>query len=374
MSVFDDVATDIAKTTGTLDKASNVLGDNAPGGGAAGDSAVKYYHGDWIGKPPDGVGASTAPYDLRVQDTGKIIELIHYGFVHGDYCTNFPHGNLPDDGDAKLPQDPPMPGSRAIMYRAALEREALLLGGFIASTQQVLMDKEQGESGNSDPTAAMANAAGGSAFGAVAGVAGDLLGGGGSNSSGGAKASDFSGVNDKLKGIGGTLNTASPTYTITHKAGVDLHQTRTNYRTALDKVRNPPPAQPSSGLLSSFNALADMTGPVGKVLELVEGIYTKVFDIYVGVYAELAAGNEPAIEKACHDLSLAEIQQNKMPIFAPWFVKLDEAASGDSSSSANQPPLLSMGTGQNNDLGQQLQQAPGKVKTWTPTITSARRL
>jgi hypothetical protein len=360
MSMFDDVAGDIAKTTGTLDKASNILGDNAPGGGAAGDSAVKYYQGEWIGSPPDGVGGSTAPFDLRVQDTGRMIELIHCGWVHCDYCKNFPHGSLPDDGDAKLPQDPPMPGSRAIMFRDALERETLLLSGFVASTQQVLMDKEQGESGNS---AAGAGGAAGSAFGAVAGVASDMLGSGGSNSSGGAKSTDFNSANSKVKSVGGTVNTAAPTYTITHKAGEDLHQARAAYRTALDKLRNPPPANPSSGLLSSVNSLASMTGPAGKILNLVEGIYTKVFDIYVGVYGELAARNELAIEKACHDLSLAAIEQNKMPIFAPWFIKTDDSDDSDPSSDSGAPmPGLSMGTGQQNDLGDQLQQAPGQAK------------
>ena len=98
MSFLDDAS-------GALDTASNILGDKTGPAGAASDVAVKYYKGDFIGNMPDGIGGAHAPFDLRVQDTGAPIELIHFGWVHRDYSTYFGHQNtITDTGDAKLPR------------------------------------------------------------------------------------------------------------------------------------------------------------------------------------------------------------------------------------------------------------------------------
>ena len=77
----------------------------------------------------------------------------------------------------------------------ALERETLLLSGFVASAQTVLDERDKSE---------------GSSLQQVMKVADDLLGSGGDASSSAPKAGDFNAVNGKLKGIGGTLNSTNP--------------------------------------------------------------------------------------------------------------------------------------------------------------------
>jgi len=208
---------------------------------AAPDATPRYFKGDAIGQAPDGVGGSYAPNDTGAADTGEVIEFIHFGFVHPDYSTNFGHQNsIPDDGDAKLPQDPATPGSRAVMYRGALERETLLLSGFVASTQTVLQEREQNEGSIGGDASSM--------IGAAVSEASSLLGGGSSApaNSGGPKSTDLNGENSKVKSVGGNLNAAAMTYTITHQAGEDLAQARANYRQVLQKVAQPPAGSPLS--------------------------------------------------------------------------------------------------------------------------------
>jgi len=229
-----------------------------------------------------------------------------------------------------------------------LERETLLLSGFVASAQTVLDERDKSE---------------GSSLQQVMKVADDMLGTGGDASSSAPKAGDLNGANGKVKGVGSTLNSTNPVaYAVTHQAGEDLHQTRLNYRAVLGKIRNPPPAP--KGLLSDVSAAAGALPIAGDIFNLIQGIATKVFDIYVGVFAELAWHNEPAIEKACHDLSIAAIQANKSPIFPLWSIKEDGSSAGSGSDDPNAPPLLSMGTDQSGQpgLGDQLKQAPGKIK------------
>lgn len=367
MSVFDTAASGLSQAAGALDKASGILGDKQAAGAALPDTPPKYYQGDWIGQPPGGAGGSTAPFDLRVQDRGEIMELIHFGWVHGDYTTNFNHDNFDDTAKTGLPAKGTA-GHRAIMYRAALERETLLLSGFVSSTQNVLKDREDSEGGGADMVGKLSGGAGGPAgFGALAGVAGNLLGGGGSTSGAAAKSGDLNGVNDKIRGVGQKLNSTEPmTYAVSHQAGQDLHQARTNYRVYFGKILNPPPPPKdggSAGLLSSISSISSIVPGAGDIFSLVQGIATKVFDIYVMVYAQLAYRCELPIEKACHDLTLTGINENACPVFPLWFHKLDDDSSTDSDSSGPDAPLLSTSTdGNSPNMGDQLKQAPGKLK------------
>ena len=311
MSMFDSASS-------ALSSVSSALSGPASSSSASSDATPLYFKGDPIGQAPDGTAGSYAPNDQGAADTGELIELIHFGFVHPDYSTYFGHKNsIQDDNDAKLPQDPATPGSRAVMYRGALERETLLLSGFVASTQTVLKEREQNEGAVSGDA--------GSMIGAVVSEAGSLLGGGGSSSSssGGVKSTDLNGVNDKVKATGGNLNVTAMTYTIAHQAGEDLAQQRANYVQVLQKVCNPPKDQNAAGggLMAQLSSTVGSIPGAGPVFNTIEGIATKVFDIYVAVYGQLATHCQLAIEKACHDVTLDAIQNNKSPIFPVWFNK-----------------------------------------------------
>jgi len=334
----------------SLSSVSSALsGPAAAPSSSAPASTPQYFKGDPIGQAPDGVGGAYPPNDTGSHDTGELIEFIHFGFVHPDYSTNFAHQNsIQDDNDAKLPQDPATPGSRAVMYRGAVEREALLLSGFVASTQTVLQEREQNEGAISGNASSM--------IGAAMSEASSLLGGGSSSSSssGGVKSTDLNDENSKVKTVGGNLNVAATTYTIAHQAGEDLAQARANYQQVLQKVANPPANQNAAGggLMSQLSSAVGSIPGVGPVFNTIQGIATRVFDIYVAVYGQLATHCELAIEKACHDVTIDAIQNNKSPIFPVWFFKPADAASQDQ-------PLLDTSTG---DLGSQAGALPGKLK------------
>ena len=336
---------------------SALSGPAAAPAAAVPDSTPLYFKGDTIGQAPDGVGGAYPPNDKGAHDTGKVIELIHFGFVHPDYSTNFVHEkSIQDDGDAQLPQVPATPGSRAVMYRGALERETLLLSGFVASTQTVLQEREKNEG------AGGLSGDAGQMIGAAVSAASSLLGGGGSPApgSGAVQSSDLNSVNSKVKSVGGNVNVAAVTYTITHQAGEDLSQARANYRQVLQKVCNPPAGQNASGggLLNTLSSVTSAIPGAGPIFNTISGIATKVFDIYVAVYGQLATHCELAIEKACHDVTIDAITNNKSPIFPVWFYKPADGGSQDSSAQPDQP-LLDSSKG---DFGNQFSNLPGQVK------------
>jgi hypothetical protein len=327
-----------------LDSALTSVSSALSGGGSgssspAADATPQYFKGDPIGQAPDGAGGSYAPNDPGAADTGELIEFIHFGFVHPDYSTNFGHTNsIQDDNDAKLPQDPATPGSRAVMYRGALERETLLLSGFVAATQTVLQEREQNEGALSGNASAM--------MGAAMSEASSLLGGGSSTpaSSASVKSTDLNDENSKVKTVGGNLNVAAMTYTIAHQAGEDLAQARANYQQVLQKVANPPAGQNAAGggLLSQLSSAVGSIPGVGPVFNTIQGIATKVFDIYVAVYGQLATHCELAIEKACHDVTIDAIQNNKSPIFPVWFNKTDDGNTSNQSLFDSSDPTSSL--------------------------------
>ena len=330
-----------------LSSVSSAMSGPQASSSAASDATPLYFKGDAIGQAPDGTGGSYAPNDTGTADTGELIEFIHFGFVHPDYSTNFVHQtSIQDDTDAKLPQNPATPGSRAIMYRGALERETLLLSGFVASTQTVLQDREQNEGAVGGDASSM--------VGAAISEASSLLGGGSStpSSSGGVKSTDLNDVNSKVKSTGGNLNVTAVTYTIAHQAGEDLAQQRANFLQVLQKVANPPKDQNAAGggLLSTLSSVAGSIPGVGPIFNTISGIATKVFDIYVAVYAQMATHCQLAIEKACHDVTIDAIQNNKSPIFPVWFYKTPDSTS--------QGSLFDTSSG----LGDAVSSLPGKLQ------------
>lgn len=306
---------------GVLDDASKILG-GAQHAGPSGDTTAEYTKGEQLGTSTEDVGGAYAPFDQGAADMGAPIEFIHFGYVFPDSSKNFVHKNsLKDDQKADLPEGP---GSRAIMFRAGVEREAVLLNGFVSTTAEVLKEKEDGAGGL------------GQAIGAVS----DLLGGGGGSSSAAPKAADCNPFNDKVRSAASSVNTSAVTYKLIHKAGMDLHQARANYRTFLKNLKEKPGGDSSAGgLLSSVNAVAGALPGVGGVFSTISGIATKAFDIYVGLYTRIAWEQEPAIELACRKITVAAIEQNGKLIYPVW-APVPEAPEDSSSSGSSLPGFL----------------------------------
>lgn len=299
---------------GVLDDASKILG-GAQHAGASGDAQAEYTRGEQLGTSTEDVGGAYAPFDQGAADMGAPVEFIHFGWVFPDSSKNFVHKkSLKDDEKAELPEGP---GSRAIMFRAGVEREAVLLNGFISTTAEVLKEKEDGAGG----------------IGQALGMVGDLVGGGGSSTSGAPKAADCNSFNDKTRSAASSVNVAAVTYKLIHKAGMDLHQARANYRGFLKNLKEKPGGDSSPGLLSNVNALAGSLPGVGGIFSTISGMATKAFDIYVGLYTKIAWEQEPAIELACRKITVAAIEQNAKLIYPVWAPVPEASAQAGSGSS-----------------------------------------
>jgi hypothetical protein len=300
---------------GVLDDASKILGGAQPGAGA-GDATVEYTQGEQLGTQSEEAGGAYAPYDQGAADMGAPIEFIHFGWVYPDTSKNFAHSNtIQDDARTELGEGP---GSRAIMFRAGVQREAVLLNGFVCSTADILKEKEE--------------AAGG--MGQAIGMASDLLGGGGSSSSAAPKAADCNPFNDKVKAAADSVKATAIAYKAVHKGGIDLSQARANYRGFLKKVKESPGGDSNSpGLLGNVSALASSLPGVGGIFATVSGIATKALDIYVAFYTRIAWAQEPVIERACRKITVAAIEGNAKLIYPVWAPVPDAPAAGGSSSS-----------------------------------------
>lgn len=369
----------IDKLSGALGDVGNVLGGTPAPSGAAPDAKPKYYHGEDLGQPPDGVAGSASPKptgntsDSMAVDKGLPIQFIHFGFAHLDHTSDFDHkATVEDDKGGQLPQNPATPQSRAIVFRAALEREAILLYGFISSCQNVLKEKE-GAEGNKGSTDALGNTLSNPGLGNVMQTASDLLGSTGGSS--GPKASDLNPMAAAVMTAGGKIIASPVMYKVVHQTGVDLAQARANYRAFLDNLQKNPQGQKDSkgGLLGNLpgvsdiasgvaSAISSVSGELGDILTIIQGIVFKAFDIYVATYTNIAEAQEFSIERACHDMSIQAIRSNTCPIFFPWFVKNPDDSSSSSTPGSNAPLLSTSTSGGGPSLGQQLQDLPGKVK------------
>jgi len=309
-----------------LDAASSILGGPAKGGAAAApDVTPVFTNGENLGVPPADIGGAQPPNDETVHDHGAPIEFIHFGIVHPDASVNFAHPSIPDD--TQTPKLGDGPGSRAIMFRDALEREVILLGGFINSCQCVLKEKEASEGG----------------VGQALAVVSSLVGGGGGGDSG-PKAADLNSIFSTAQGAVTPINISPVHYKLVHQAGIDLQKARQQYQAFRDKLLVDSGGGGGGGLLSQVSAIAGSLGPIGDIVNTIQGIAFKAFDVYVRSFANISKLREGVIEKACHDMTLTAIkgdasQDTATPIFPVWFPKPQDQQQAASSSPSDGGPL-----------------------------------
>jgi len=300
-----------------LNTASSLLGGNAPGGAAAAapDAPLKWHKGDNLGIPDPNEGGAHAPEDLRVHDGGVAIEFLHFGFVFPDSSVNFGHADKKDDELIDLDTGAK---SRAIMFRAALEREALLYSGFMAGCQSILKEYEKSQGGIGD----------------AIGMVSDFLGGGGGSQSG-PKASDLDSHGGKVTAAGGVLNVAAVQYKDLHQTGIDLYQAYRNYEAYRNNmIDHPPGSGGGPGLLSQVGALAGALPGIGDVVKIIQGIAFKMFDVYVALYLRIAKEQEQPICNGCRQITINAIQTKYSPVFPVWHPKPDAPPDPNANSSS----------------------------------------
>ena len=293
---------------GALDAASSMLG-GAKKGPAAADQPMTFANAEDLGTTEAEAGGAIGKNQDNVADRGEVIEFIHFGCVHVDDSEHFHHGALADDKLLDKPLDGP--SSRAMFFRAAIEREAILTSLMLGACQKVMEEYEASKGG----------------AGAIVGMAADLIGGGGGSK--GPSAADLNPMIESARATGTLINVATTEYKNTHKAGVDLHQAWTNYRAFSKKlIDTPPGTEKGAGVLGGLSdvtsALSSVTAllpGIGDIINLIQGIAFKAFDVYLALYLRISDDQEKRIREAARRLTLESITTNREPIFPVWFPK-----------------------------------------------------
>jgi hypothetical protein len=262
-----------------------------------------------------GPESADAPFPPNAAETGIATEFIHFGKVHADSGKAFAHKALPDDA-AKPPFE-----NHAIMFRDALEREAILLFGFISSCKVAVQDTTKQRGGVEE----------------LAGMASNLLGGGNKTSKPDPKQLDT--FLSKIKTEAGKINKDQILYKETHECGKQLHTIRGDYIAFCDSLNafylQPPKSEGIGAIGDAIGSAAANIPGVGKILGVVHRIAFKFLDLYLGAFLEIRKHHEKTIETAVHQLTIEAIKgkyNDHRPIYPVWFKKPEvaETQSGNS--------------------------------------------
>ena len=321
-----DAVSDVAS------KATSVL-DAATGGAKTGTStgAAEFVPDESLTAAVANSGNPAAPAPVGSPKSVALgldaIEFIHVGQVHADTGKTFVHNSF--DPKTAVP-----PAGRAIMFRDALEREAILLFGFVSSCKIAVTDTTKNRGAVEE----------------IGALASNLMGGGNKTSKPDPTQLDtFIG---KIKTETGKVNVESILYKDTHETGKQLHMIRADYNAfceSLDAYYLKPPKSEGVGAIGDAigSAAANIPG-VGKIFAVVQRIAFKFLDLYLAAFLELRKNHEKQIEVAIHKLTLEAIKSDyaeHVPTFPVWFKKpepgeieetadeADEAEEGDDGNS-----------------------------------------
>jgi hypothetical protein len=298
------------------DLVGSLLGDKAPKAAEPTKSNPEYYLAKSLGGDA-GATLSVAPgADPNTADGGSV-EFIHFGRVHPDARLNFHHPELPDDrradidqtGGQPVPEGAPKPVvSKAIMFRAALQREAILLTGFVSGAKQVVDSAEGGKG----------------ALGEAMGAIGSLMGGGGGAAQGPDKA-EYDRIMKDASTAGGLANQAAIHYKDLHKAGKDLRQARGDHKALsakfLDKYKDGKASGGGAGNLLSGGLSSLGPLPGGELVKTITGLLFKAQDIHAAIYFSMREEAEEKIAAACYAMSLKSIEDRFLRPFPVWFYR-----------------------------------------------------
>ncbi|MBL8744184.1 MAG: hypothetical protein JNK04_23915 [Myxococcales bacterium] len=260
---------------------------------------------------------ATGPATPSRTNRGKGIELIHFGRVHQDETRAFASSGTVDDMSVLSPG--PLP-ARGVYFRAAAEREAVLLAGVARSISLSLQEREKKEG----------------KLGDLMKIANDLVGGPGGTKQSAASA-DMSPFSTKVQAIWDTINKEEITYSALHQAGRDLHSVRANLTgymaKELEKKSGSGASEPDKGLLG--DALTDLPmmgsiplpGELGQVVGTFRKVGGKLFDVSIKMIWSLNLAMLPAIERAAHRITIESIRGGSLPIYPVWAIPLEKEAS-----------------------------------------------
>lgn len=287
-----DSALDTASSV--ADTAVGVLGGGASS--AAGKGTPKYFRGEVIDDSAAPRGGAAAPEGSGSGRTAtpfnkpSMIEWVHFNRRHEDKATSFSHAVG-------------TPG-RAIRFRDALERESLLLYGFVRALKAQVDDYEASQG----------------LLGDVANIAETAFG---SGSSGPDPKAELSKLMKTISSAGTPVNVESVTYKDLHKFAVDLAQARADWQVLSDTLKQHYIEKKDSGPKAMITSVPGIPGAVKTVL----GFVFKPLDISMAMLFAVREEYEDGIETACYNMTIDSINNRKLTTFSPWFTPPPTSAS-----------------------------------------------
>ncbi len=245
------------------------------------------------------VGGATAPQLQNALDQAPI-DFIHFGRLHADDGARFVHEDLEDTAaDFELEEEVV---GRAALFRAALERETLLLHEFAGCTQKALNEYQSSQG----------------PIGELAGAAMDLL----SSDAPADQPPDPAELDihrEDIANAGGLANQAEIRWLDLHTSGRDLHQHRGDYRQFCTNSARYYVKKDGGGGGGGIGGLMPALPGVSDAVKTVQGIVFKAFDLYLAMFLLSRETFEPTIEEESYQLSLRSIRERWRPIYGIWF-------------------------------------------------------
>lgn len=259
-----------------------------------------------------------APQNQNQLNMGAAIEFVHYGRAHQDSDKNFA-GKEKKEKDPNQSSPEQTKQGHALIFRDSLEREAILLHGFIFSCKKAVQEFKDNQG-----LLGMASE--------VADVASGLLGGDKKEKPDPAQLDKYM---TKIKESISKINVTEIKYANdegTHEAGKNLHQTRANYSgpyvkssekdasftEKLEKEYLPKKEEGGGDLVSQVKSFA------AKGINLLPWfckIPFKIFDIWIAMYLYMRWATEDGIADQSYKLTMDAIKNNYTPTFPLWFNK-----------------------------------------------------
>ena len=251
---------------------------------------------------------------------GLQIEFIHFGRVNHDVSDFFAGTEAVDDTKA-LDDDKKLDGGRAVYFRAAVQREAMFLGGLAKAISTAMEERAAEESG----------------VGELVTMAADLLGGQGGTKTEPSPA-DMMQFLDKVAAAYNQVNKEDIAYADLHDAGIQLQTIRATfikYLTDLVPKKPDPNADPNAapastpsptGMLSNLPIVGGglpIPGPIGDAITFMRTYTEKIFDVQSIMIYGLVLKMGDAIEQACRQITLDFINDERTPIYPIWSLPQD---------------------------------------------------
>lgn len=300
---------------------------------------------DWTAAEDGALTVNTSVSGATTIDLPEPVEFIHFGKVFLDRSPLFPCPKVDDTAATLVPPTDVTAGSdipaHGLMYRGALHRETVLLGGFIRAQMDALIAEEKSKG----------------VIGVLAQVIADLTGSAGGTQDK-ANAVDLNPHLKKVIEAGKKVNRPRVDYPTLHEAGIMLHTARRAYHeylvTELEKRTKPisETKSPGGGILNDqvapinealqaghdwFGGHHDPNKPaehdavpkltalvppgVQDFLSLVQKISFKAWDVCAALNLEYSIRLEPLIEEQCRQISITSIKSKVLPIYPVWFLQ-----------------------------------------------------